>query len=134
METGDSASDNTELGRLASVAAAMARSREACRSGRGQIRTVLDARGIGDWSGAPRAVRSVALACRLCRDDETHRAFSRLVLHVEAHAGRLLHRWSADRCGDAVFALLRLAERHAGWRRGPEGWHPATATALMQFG
>lgn len=111
----------------------MARTRRAARSGRGLLTALFETDGVGDWQGTPRHVRDIALACRLCRTSESRTAFRRLVLHVETHAGRLLHARCADGQQSYVMPLQRLAERYADWQRAPEGWRPATKNVLRQF-
>src|SRR5205085_2137815 len=92
--------------RLCEIAGAMARSRRACRERRRILACALEAGGIGDWHTAPRYVRSAALACRLCRSDETRRAFARLTLFAESRAGRILQRTAAVPGNAHILALL----------------------------
>src|SRR5262249_34401252 len=112
-----------ERERLRSVRGRMAQARELTRMGKGILGAVLDARGIGDWQYATPEERSMAFACRLCRDAGSWIAFQRLALHAQGHAGRLLHRpCRYDERRDHVLALQSLAGTYASWRREPEGW------------
>src|SRR5262245_18294666 len=126
-------SREAEAARLAASRAAMAAVREATYHGRGVMAAVLAAGGVGDWEHAPRPARSVALACRLCPNEPSRAAFRSLVLHVQAHAGRLLHRRPSPDHPGLILCLQQLAARHDTWRRPPEGWRPRTTNAAGQL-
>ncbi len=108
--------------------------RQCVRRRRGLTAAVFEVGGIGDWELAPRFVRSVALACRLCRDQAVLEAYRRLVTHAESHAGRLLHTACPDGNHCYALALQRLAERSGEWLRPPEEWHPRPREPRLQFG
>ncbi len=104
------------------------------RIGRGGLTAgILDAAGVGDWGDAPHQCRSVAFACRLCRSEESLSAFRELVLHIEAHAGKVLHYRPHQGQPSFLLALQRLSELHEFWRQPPSAWRPKTGPAPLQF-
>jgi hypothetical protein len=122
-----------EAQRLAGARAAMARTRELAGTRKALTAGIFDAGGVGDWEDTPPYARSIALACRLCRTSDSRAGFRDLVLHVEAHAGRLLHGRAADGQTPQLLVLQRLAERHPEWRRRPEVWRPRHGNAAQQL-
>jgi hypothetical protein len=117
--------------RLAALSAAMARTRERTRCGRGQLACVLANAGIGDWRHTPRYIRAVALVSRLCQERRALDAFRRLVLLADARAGRLLHRPSSTGQYGYLLAMYALASHD--WQRPPERWQPVGKNAAAQF-
>src|SRR5438876_9266788 len=100
-----------EARRLAEARAAMARTRELPVRGRSLTAGIFGIAGVGDWGEARPYARSIAFACRLCRSAGSRDALQRLIGHMEAHAGRLLHRPCLDGPLHRFLLLQQLAER-----------------------
>jgi hypothetical protein len=127
------ASEDAEARRLAEARAAMARTRALAMRGRSLTAGIFETAGVGDWGDARPSVRSMAFACRLCRSAGSRDALERLIGHLEAHAGRLLHRPSLDDPLHRFLLLQQLAERHPAWRKEPGTWRPRRGTAAKQL-
>jgi hypothetical protein len=99
------AQTDEEARRLEQALAAMERTRDLAAKGHRLSTGIFNAAGVGDWGDAPHYSRSLAFACRVCRSDESLEAFRRVVLPIEAHAGRtqgdavkyrIFAKWSMD--------------------------------------
>ncbi len=122
-----------ETCRLAEARATMARTRELGPRGGHLKEAIFASAGVGDWGDARPYARSIAFACRLCRGPESLDAFRRVVCHLEARAGRILHERCPDGQPNYLLALQQLAERHEAWRQPPEEWRPRSGPAARQF-
>lgn len=123
-----------EARRIAEALSAMARARQRTHHRRELMEDLLAGRDVGPWDDLPALVREVAEARRLCRKGRPRAAFTRLLLHVEAHAERLLESPRGPGQNSYVLALLRLAGLHELWIRPLEDWRPACRNPARQFG
>jgi hypothetical protein len=122
-----------EACRLAEAREAMARTRQLEPRG-GQLKEgIFATAGVGDWGDARPYARSLAFACRLCHGGDSMDAFRRLVSHIEARAGRILHERCPDGQPNYILTLQQLSKWHPSWRREPEDWRPRSGPAARQF-
>jgi hypothetical protein len=119
--------------RLEHALAALARARTRERHRRQLLQEVLERRCSLSLDELPGPVQNAAYGVHSCQNRRMRDAFRDLMLHLEAHAERLLEAQTEWGSNPFLFGLLSLARQSAYWVRPLDDWRPATRNAGRQF-
>lgn len=122
-----------EAERLEHALAALSRARTRERQRRQLLREVLERRCALPLEELPGPVQNAAYGVHSCRNRRMREAFRDLMLHLEAHAERLLEAQTEWGSNPFLFGLLSLARQSAYWVRSLDDWRPTTRNAGRQF-
>lgn len=122
-----------EAQKLEAALAALARARTQERNRRELLAELLLGNTPPEYSELPALLRNAAYGVASCDTRKVRGAFRELMLHVEAHAERLLEAQTEWGANPFLTGLVSLARQHAHWVRPLEAWRPTSRNVERQF-